>query len=125
MAKFDVLHDVRNVANSEIQNSVGTFSNPKGVSCYANSLMQCLLDIISPYWINSVSQLKYISDNHRQCSLQSLAPLREMIAHGFHLDQSNCPAEFLSYLLDNRDFNILKPHFVVKTEDIYQCTNRI
>ena len=96
-----------------MRKSVGTFINPHGFICYANSLVQCLIEMIPPLRLNLVPPLKLISEEHKRCSSQSLQPLCALVGRGFDIEEPNCPAEFLSALLENTHFRSLKPSFEV------------
>ena len=101
----------------------GTFENKNSVVCYANSTVQCLLNIIPFSSIKDLSELGNISVRHKKCMISSLSALRKEIGHGFHLEERHDPAEFFYYLMGAPAYATLKPSFEIQFNERYQCSN--
>ena len=60
--------DVSDQIVSEPQNKymmIGSFTNENGISCYANSLVQCLLSLIPCKTIKNIGIFKDLSHRHQ------------------------------------------------------------
>ena len=103
--------------NNNIQ--IGRFINEGNLS-YANSTLQCFLNILPNNFFKNNLLLKRMLDKHNKNATQSTKSVRTLIGH--HLtndDYSICPSQFLSQLLPLLS---AETQFEIKLEKSTYCT---
>ena len=119
------MDEIDALPTSLVRLSIGTFANPDGLFCYANSTVQCLLDLIPHTTLSCLKEFKTIVGKFKSCTTQSLHALRSDVKHGCDLNRRQDPADFFYWLLKTPPYSTLYPYFQMRVEEKHICSNNI
>ena len=89
---------------SQSKHSLGTFLNCGSFACCANTCMQALFHVLPVCLIPEDSVMRNIFANHEAKKPQSLDNIRMEIKQGFQTDVHECPANFLSSIIQTPNY---------------------